>query len=145
MFLELKSMLLPRGPAKPGRAACFRYLFEPQMFVCLFVCLSVCLSVCFSAQMKNQNIPIFRTNWENVFPTFLYLHFFLLHFFLITLFFLPQLFFQLFWWIFLYPHFFFLPLLNSYSLFFLVLIFENLQEKVGGGGDRSAERHYFGD
>ena len=36
--------LLPRGPAKPGRAACFHHAIDGQMFVCLFVCIS--------AQMK---------------------------------------------------------------------------------------------
>ena len=41
MFLSSILGYLLRGPAKPGRAACFHYTIEPQ-FCCLFVSLFVC-------------------------------------------------------------------------------------------------------
>ena len=40
LMSQLKFQLfLPRGPAKPGRAACVHHALDGQMFVCLFVCL----------------------------------------------------------------------------------------------------------
>ena len=131
----LNLVWLPWGLAKPGRAACFRYLFEPQMFVCLFV---------FPHKWK---IRIFRfeDDLRNNFPHFLYPPLFLFtptffSTFWMKFFLLPPLFFQLlwrffctptffstfsppivqfFWWIFFYPHFFF----NFFVFFTLIFLF----------------------
>ena len=105
------------------------------MSVCLFVCLSVCLFV-FPHKWK---IRIFRFSGrtEKMFSPLFYTSTFFYSIFFNYPFFLPQLFFQLFWWIFLYPHFFFenhffLPPLSFYptpTLFLLLLFFWFLMKK----------------